>query len=141
MGDFKRLVVSLGDKKGNDILFENVIFLILNIIFFSLLVVFVNNSSQEALVYEPFYAKQIALLIDGTMPGSEIILDFSKGIEIAQKNKIPLDRIVSEGNNEVTVTLSENDGYKFKHFSTSSAEFEFEGNKLLVKVIRRVGNE
>ena len=64
-------------KKGA-ILMENVIFIILNILFITILILFLLRQGQGAVLLEQSYAKQIALLIDSAKPEMTIILDMTK---------------------------------------------------------------
>lgn len=134
-GDKQRKNLLFKSKKGaEDVFYPTVIFIILNLVFFSTILVFVDRSSTGTLVYEQAYAKQIALLIDGAEPTTKIIIDFEKGIEIAKKNNVALTGIVKESNNEIIVKLSDKSGYGFKHFSKSDINFEFKENTLIITV-------
>ena len=77
------------NKRGEEgIIYPVIIFVILNLIFISSLLIFVDKSSRGTAIYEQAYAKQIVLLINGAQAETEIILDFEKAIEIAEKNEI-----------------------------------------------------
>ena len=84
----KMCVNLLKDKKaeGQDVIFPIVIFLVLNLVFFGILLLYIFKASIGALVYEQAYAKQIALVIDSVKPVSQLSLDFTKAIEIAESN-------------------------------------------------------
>ena len=125
----------LKDKRASeDVIYPIVIFIILNLIFFSIMMVFVYRSSTGALIYEQLYAKQIALLIDQANPESTIIIDFEKGIEISKKNEFPVEKIISERNGEVVIKLSEKGGRSFKHFSNSNVDFHFDEQNLVINI-------
>ena len=122
-------------KGGQDVMYPIIIFVILNLIFFSILLLFVQKSSTGALVYEQAYAKQIALLIDRAEPSTRIVLDFKEGIEIAGKNNLASrENLVSKSNNEVIVKLSEKGGYGFRYFSSHDFDFSFEEDNLVITV-------
>jgi len=74
-------------KKGSDMLFPPLMFIILNIVFFGILLLFVVKASAGAFVYEQVYAKQVALLIDEAKSEMQILVDFEEGVEVAEKNK------------------------------------------------------
>jgi hypothetical protein len=57
------------------------VIIVLNILFFALLLVFIIKSSNGALVYEQAYAKEIAIIIDKANPNTEVTMDIKKGIE------------------------------------------------------------
>jgi hypothetical protein len=122
------------EKKGEEVLYPTIIKIVIFIIFFSTLLIFVYRSSTGAPVYEQFYAKQIALLIDDAHPNTNITFDFEKGLEIAEENGISRDRIISKINNEVMVKLSDSGEYKFKYFSSANIKFRFDGNNLTIIV-------
>jgi len=124
----------LNDKRGEDI-FPNVIFIVVNILFFSMLIIFVFKSSTGAMVYEQAYAKQIALLIDYSEPKTDIKIDFSNAIAVAKENKKIQDLVkINEANKEVIVSLSGQGGYSMKYFSDYSVNTEFAGNFLLIHI-------
>lgn len=96
---------------------ENVIFIILNILFLAILILFLLRQGQGAVLLEQSYAKQIALLIDSAKPGMVIILDMSKAKELAEKNGLEFEEIVIKANNVITVKLSEEGGYSYSFFN------------------------
>ena len=51
------------NKRGN-ILLENIIFIILNVLFITILVIFLFTKTGSVAVLEEKYAKEIALIID-----------------------------------------------------------------------------
>ena len=118
-------------KKGN-ILTENVIFIVLNLVFITILLLFLFSKAGAGPVMEEKYAKQIALLIDGAEPVMEITLDMEKAVEKAIDNSYPLGEIVKIDGNLVTVKLSaDSQGYSYSFFNdvSASANFDTEGKK------------
>ncbi len=107
------------NKKGaaTDVIYPTVIFIIVNIIFISALLIFVFRSSGGVIVYEQAYAKQIALLIDSAEPVMEIKLNMKEGMELAEENKISFEDIVKIKDNVVTVKLGERGGYSYSFIS------------------------
>jgi len=103
-------------KKGA-ILMENVIFIILNVLFLSILILFLLRQGQGATLLEQSYAKQIALLIDSAKPDMTIILDMSKAKDLAEKNGLEFKYVVTNTNNVITVRLSEKGGYSYSYFN------------------------
>ena len=66
-----------------------------------------------------------------------IFLNLEKGVEIAEKNKRPKDKIISIENNEVIVRLSNNGGYSYKYFSDYEISSYFDDiskNKLVINI-------
>ena len=83
------------NKKADTVVLETTIFIVLNIVFIALLLIFVYTSKEGAFIYEQIYAKQIALLIDNAKPDMTIGLNMENAIKIAKKNNQDLDKIVS----------------------------------------------
>ncbi|MEJ2497249.1 MAG: hypothetical protein P8Y43_07230 [Sulfurovaceae bacterium] len=105
------------NKRGN-ILVENVVFIILNLIFLSIIVLFLMNQGDGKIVLEEMYAKEIALVIDYSKPIMTIKVDLSKAKEIAEENGISFDNVVSVNNDEkkVTIKLDKGEGYSYYFF-------------------------
>ncbi len=124
----------LKDKKAESLIFPIVIFIILNLIFFSILLVFVHTSSTGALVHEQAYAKQIGLVIDSAKPNSDITINFKEGIEVAKKNNQPKENLVIFRDNQVIVKLSSSRGYSFAYFSDYDVSSKFDGDNLVISI-------
>ena len=91
-------------KKRGNILTENVIFLILNLAFLAILVVFILKQGAGAVVLEQSYAKQIALLIDGARPGMVIELDMEEGRDVDEEwFETNFDSVIDITGNKVTI--------------------------------------
>ncbi len=103
------------DKRGN-ILVENIVFIILNLIFIGVLILFIIKQGSGAVVLEQSYAKQIALLIDSAKPGMKISLNMKNALALAEKNNV-LDKMVLIDKNIITVSLSEKGGYSYSSFN------------------------
>lgn len=104
------------NKKGN-ILTQNIIFIVLNLVFLSILVLFLFSKTGNAAVLEEKYAKQIALILDSAEPGMIISLNMEDAIKTAKKENKNLDDIISVQNNVVTVQLREKGGYSYSFFN------------------------
>ena len=104
------------NKKGN-ILTQNIIFIILNLIFLSILVVFLFSKMGSAAVLEEKYAKQIALILDSAEPGMIINLNMEDAIKIANKENQALNNIISIQSNVVKVQLREKGDYSYSFFN------------------------
>lgn len=106
--------------KIGDIVMDNVIYLILLVIFFVAMLTFVNSKMNGAVIWEDYYAKEIAQIIDMSKPGDIITLDVQSATEIAYKNKIAdFEEIFlfDNFNNEVCVKLSRGKASCFSYFS------------------------
>jgi hypothetical protein len=104
-------------QKRGTILVENVIFIILNLLFISILVLFIFRQGNGAVLLEQSYAKKIALLIDTAKPVTEIKLNMNDAMTLAEKNGVKREDIVRISGNIVTVKLSENGGYQYSFFN------------------------
>jgi len=104
------------NKRGT-ILAETVLDIALNLIFLTLLVVFVLRQGGGAIVLEQSYAKQIALIIDSAKPGMIIKLNTEKIETIAKKNGIGIKDIVKIKDNIVTIKISQGSGYSYSFFN------------------------
>jgi hypothetical protein len=104
-------------KKRGTILVENIVFIILNVLFLSVLVIFLLKQGSGAIVLEQAYSKQITMLIDSAKPVMVIKLDMEKGKNIADDRGIEFSNVVKIKGNEVSVRLSEKGGYTYSFFN------------------------
>jgi len=102
-------------KRGN-LLTENIIFLVLNLAFLTILFLFLFSKMGSVAVIEEYSAKQISLFIDSAKPGMKIFFNMEQALEKANNEKFVGD-IVSINNNIVTVKLSEKSGYSYAFFN------------------------
>jgi hypothetical protein len=104
-------------NKRGAILVENIVFIVLNLIFLTILVMFLMRQGGGAVVMEQGYAKEIALMIDAAQPGMEIHFDMEDAKELAKKNGFEPDEIVKKQDNIITVKLSKDSGYSYSFFN------------------------
>ena len=71
-----------------EILHENVIFIILNVVFFSVMLAFIYLQSSSVHLMEEETAKQVALLIDAAKPGTDIEINLKDFFEEAEENGV-----------------------------------------------------
>lgn len=104
---------------GDDTVYPVVIFVILNLMFFSLLIYFVWSSSGGVTVLEQAYAKQIVLAIDSAKPGMEISIDMDDAFDFANKEGYDFSKVLSVDNesNVVYVRFHDRRGYGYKFFT------------------------
>ena len=114
-----------------DIVMDNIIYLILLILFFVGMLAFVNSKMNGAPLFEDYYAKEIVKIIENSSPGDEIVIDVHKATEIAKKNKIANEEIFSFDNfkNEVCVKLSPGRASCYSYFNDVSVGITPPGNK------------
>ncbi|HPJ86509.1 MAG TPA: hypothetical protein PLU55_00165 [Candidatus Pacearchaeota archaeon] len=104
-------------KKRGAILVENVVFLILNLLFLSILVLFLVKQGSGATVLEEAYSKQIAMVINSAKPGMVIRLDMDKGRKIAEEKGFDFGNSVIIENNVVYVQLTPDGRYSYAFFN------------------------
>ena len=105
-----------------DILIENIIFIILNLVFISILLLFLWKQGSGAVILEQTYAKQISLIIDSSKPVMEIKFNMDRAKKLADKNKIDFADVVSINGNNVVVRLSQKGGYEYSFFKEVHVE-------------------
>ncbi|MEK6850707.1 MAG: hypothetical protein AABX85_03980 [Nanoarchaeota archaeon] len=123
------------NKRGNEFLPEQIIFIVLNIAFFVILMIFIFKSSNGAIIYEQTYAKQIALLIDRAKPGTTLLLDIRDGMQVKDESK-PAEQVIKIDNEkrEVIVSLGSSSGYRFKYFSDYDIEYSIKKNYIVISI-------
>jgi hypothetical protein len=111
-------------KKRGQILVENVVFIILNLIFLTILILFIYSKSGSEALLEEKYAKQIALIIDSAKPQMEIHLSMEDAIKKAKEKwgEDKISKIVSISGNTVTVKLREKGGNSYSFFNEVKLE-------------------
>ncbi len=124
--------------KFGDVLMNNIAYLLVLIIFFVGMMVFLQTKMNGAAVWEDFYAKEIAKMINAAKPGDIIIMDVRPATKIAAENKIGFEKIFNfdDSKNEACVKLSAGRGSCFSYFN--NVNIRNEGVKLLepVNVLR-----
>ncbi len=115
---------SMINKKGN-ILTENIIFIILNLVFLSILIIFLFSKMSTAAIIEEKYAKQIALILDSAEQRMTIHLNMEDAIKIAKKENRDLNNIISIQDNVVKVQLREKGGYSYSFFNDLVHDVDF----------------
>ena len=113
---FSSIRILPNSNKAN-ILTQNIIFIVLNLVFLSILVVFLFSKMGSAAILEEKYAKQIALILDSAEPGMIISLNMEDAIKIANKENQDLNNIISVQNNVVKVKLKEKGDYSYSFFN------------------------
>jgi len=113
----------LEDKRGKkmnrrgELLVENVIFIILNLAFLSIIVLFIIQQGSSVGELEEVYAKKTALVIDSAKAPMKIKVDMKKGLEKARENGVNPSEIVSIKDNNVIVSLSNETSTSYHFFN------------------------
>ena len=123
------------NKKGMWALQENAIFLILNAIFFTILLSFaIMNLNGEA-VHEQAYAKQIALMLDNAQEGMTFSVDISELQTYAKKNNFQGNIIdIDESKGMIKVKVSDGRAYNYFYFTNYKIQNSVRGSTLQIKV-------
>ncbi|MEA3329163.1 MAG: hypothetical protein U9Q06_00275 [Nanoarchaeota archaeon] len=124
-------------NKKADMPLEEVTFIILNLVFFGILIFFVVNGSSGAFVMEQFYAKQIGTVLNGARPGTVIKIDVSDACELAEKNNVQLENVFWS-DNYFHVKLSGSKNYRFPLFNDVDVDESLEINNGKVNLVLTV---
>ncbi|MBR9705549.1 hypothetical protein GOV14_00800 [Candidatus Pacearchaeota archaeon] len=108
---------NLWRKKG--VLMNEVIFIILTVVFFALLLFFVARVASGSSNYEKIYSRKIAYVIDFSKPGMNLSVDISKLFEHSDSNGIARGEIITIDNekNTVNVHIDKSKGRTYAFFS------------------------
>ncbi|MFW5846808.1 MAG: hypothetical protein ACOCUU_01490 [Nanoarchaeota archaeon] len=121
------------NKKSQTDTQGRVMFFLLNIAFFSILLIWVWSASNGAFIYEEAYAKEISFIADKGKPGMHFELDFSKALKKGEKNNIPKEKMISVDNKENTILVKLSDrGFEYKFFTDSYIQSYVGAGKNLV---------
>lgn len=137
------------NKKGGigEELMDNIVYLVLVVLFFSGMLFFVLQQKNGAVSWEGFYAQEIARVVNLAEPGDEILLDVHKGTVIALDNNV---RSFSEmfnfdnEKNEICVKLSARKTC-YNYFNNVDVEREVKlgvpENVLVLKIKEKSGGQ
>lgn len=119
-------------KRRGNILVENVIFIVLTLIFFSILIYFIFSRTGGASLTEEELAKQVALIIDSSKPGTIVEINVEDALAKAKKENYQKTIITITGN-VVTVKLREKGGYSYSFFNNVDASVFPDTSSLEIK--------
>ncbi|MEA3414534.1 MAG: hypothetical protein U9Q99_03365 [Nanoarchaeota archaeon] len=100
-----------------EILIENVIFIILNLVFLTILSLFLIQQGSVGSLLEDAYSKQIALIADSAQPGMKIKINMQDAFKITEKENYDFSKVISKSDNFVKVQLSEKGGKEYPFFN------------------------
>ena len=112
-------------NKKAELLHDEVIFIILVIVFYSILLLFVSRAGTGASFVEQNYAKKISYLIDQTKPGTYIELEVNEIFATADKKQINRQETIKIDPEKRTVTIkaSQGTGYSHSFFSGNNIKW------------------
>ena len=103
-------------KRGN-MLTANIVFILLNLVFLSILIFFIVSKTGDPSILEEKYAKEIALMIDAARPGILFSIDMKEALDVAKEQEWPRENIISFKENSVRVQLKKSSGYEYFFFN------------------------
>jgi len=131
------------NKKGvfDMAVLELIVFVILNIVFFTGMVTFVYAAGNKGFVYEEIYAKQIAMVVDNAKPEMVVLMNIADIKAIAEKKGKSVDKIFSVDNskNQIRVSLSSSNFYAYNYFMNYDVELKTNNEWLSIIVKERTG--
>ena len=124
------------NKKG-DLLHENLIFIVLNVIFFVMMILFIQMKGSAIHIAEQETAKQIALVIDSAKPGTEIEINLADFFEKADGKGMSREKTIRIDNekNIVVVRGSSDTSYEYSYFNDVNIKFNFKDDYLILEVV------
>ncbi len=127
------------NNKKAEILHENVIFIILNVVFFSIMLIFIYLQGSSVHLDEEETAKQIALLIDASRPGTILEINLEDLFLEADKEEISKENVVEidEEKNLVIVRASEDSFYEYSYFNDVYVLDSIKDNSLVLEVRKK----
>lgn len=127
-------------NKKSDTLIENLVFILLVIVFVSIMYFTITRAGSQSVLYEQIYAKQIALIIDKAKPGMEIELDTFEMQRLSRKNNY-LGNLVNINNdeNKINVKLIDGKGYSYYFFNDVDVIWNLKKDerKLILEIIEK----
>lgn len=120
------------NKRGTFVI-EDVILVILVIVFVTIIMVFVSKQSSNVYIKEEMAAKEIALAIDSARAGTEVKIHFEEYLDKMEEGIVNPIKIDND-KNEVVVQLSEKTGYRYGFFNDVSVSVKTEENYLIMEV-------
>jgi len=122
------------NKKSQKIETEELIFIILNFVFFAILLFFVVRSGSVDSILEEVYAKKIALVMDSMKPGMSIEVKADNLLSQIEKNKFTRFPVIFENNRVIVVTSEKTKGYSFEYFSEGNPEASIDNQLKTISV-------
>ena len=126
-------------NKKSEILHENIIFIILNVVFFSVMLIFIYLQGSSVHLDEEETAKQVALLIDESRPETTIEINLKALFLESEKKGINREKVVEidEDKNLVIVKASEDSFYEYGYFNDVYVLDSIKGDSLVLEVRKK----
>src|SRR3989344_1779803 len=138
----KRGFLFLNRKRAASPVIENVIFIVLNIMFFAMMIFFVVRAGSGASVLEQAYAKQAALIIDNAKPGMSIFIEMEDALKVAKKNGVKTENIarIDAKENKIMIKLSQRGAFSYQFFNDADVSVDVQDIYLKIDVKEKVQN-
>jgi hypothetical protein len=104
----------LGSRRG-ELVISNVVFVILNIVFFALLLIFVVTQGSNVHKLEQVTSKQVALVLDALRPGTTVTIDIADVLRKAEPGLDPGGLILIDRERNVVVVKLTSEGVGYSH--------------------------
>ncbi len=134
-----------------NIAMDSIVYILITALVFTGLLWFVNSYSNGGAFYEDFYAKEIANVLDNSIPGQEIKIDVTPLANVALKNGKNVKDIVNIDNvdNKVIVSSRLNTGTSFSFFNdvdvvdfyVENPSGEPDKTRFIFKIVRKQRDE
>jgi hypothetical protein len=132
------------NSKGEvDFLSNQIIFILLIIVFSAIIIFFLWRTSKGVVLAEQAYAKRIALVIDQAKPGTYVEINMMEIYQMADKNGFKRENTVAidPEARKVTVKATEGRGYSFNFFNDNSIIWGLDklSGKLTIEIAEKTG--
>ncbi len=122
------------DKRGDNILVQNIIFITLIVIFIAMLLLFVGRSASGESQIEEWYSKKIALMIEAGKPGMKIEFNAEDLFDVAEENNWDKRSVVLINDTNVFVKTHSKGGYNYGFFNDVDVSVNIDGDKLILEI-------
>ena len=102
----------------DDLAYENIIFIVLTIIFFVAIIIFILKSASGAGVIEEVEAKRIALIIDNMEKDMEVNISIEDLVKVADKNKFEGVLVERDKENKLIIVRAFSKGGYKAHYNS-----------------------
>jgi hypothetical protein len=107
----------LKNKRSQNLLSGTIIFVIMNALFFGIMLIFISQAGTGADALEKIYSRQVALAVDNMKPGTEVQLYLPKLFDMADANKLKTPVLSVDYNScQITVRSDAGDGNSYYCF-------------------------
>lgn len=128
----------LFNKKGKEnVMLSNIIFIVVNVLFLSMLMLGVSRMVDTSKVIEQSYAKQVGLMMNAAEGGTNIEIDASDLIDSAIKNNVRAGVTIDCEQNVVLVRASRSGTYRYRFYNElkkCSSSLDLDTRKLKIEV-------